>query len=202
MGPSLRPYQLTKGCCGLSLVIVPYCPVAVVPQGSPHLFPAPFVILQYLSENSFFVPVSVLCRFLCAATLPDLIPTSAMLRPPSMMERGRFFMPCGPIRELQRPVSPDTGQRGKARSAALSGLYGSGGKQREAAGICLGLSAVTYSGNTWDKSMVQSSRTFTRSLSPAAPKSLAVYRPSSRTKTCTVLSPGSTIQYSRTPARW
>lgn len=64
------------------------------------------------------------------------------------------------------------------------------------------LASAAYSGNTWDRSMVQSSRTFTHTVSPAAPKSLAVYRPSSRTNTCTDFSAGSTIQYSRTPARW
>lgn len=64
------------------------------------------------------------------------------------------------------------------------------------------LASAAYSGNTWDGSMVQSSRTFTRIISPAAPKSLAVYRPSSGTNICTYFSAGFTIQYSRTPARW
>ena len=87
-----HPYQLTKGCYCLSLVIVPYRLGAVAPQRLAKFIPARCCLLSYLEKACFLVPVSVLCQFLFSAAPPDLIPTSAMCRP-LLGGAGSFFMP-------------------------------------------------------------------------------------------------------------
>ena len=117
-------------------------------------------------------------------------------------QRQRTAKHFPPKSERAEPSTPPIGadrQSKPARKVAKwqdshrRAIFG-GWTQREARAHAP--ASAAYSGNTWDRSMAQSSRTFTRSLSPAAPKSLVVYRPSSRTNPCTDLSAGSTIQYS------
>ena len=189
-----HPYQLTKGCCCLLLFILPYRIQSIVPQYFQQLPPAPYRSLSRLKIDCFLMPVSVLCRFLAEPAPADLIPTPAVLRP----IRAAFLRPVRPIRELQRP---DRGARVQTPAQGQRRAPGVSCGQREGRGAHTAPLSV-YSGNTRDRSMIQSSRTLTRSLSPAAPKSFALYRPSSSTNACTDLSAGSTIQYSRTPARW
>ena len=70
-----HPYQLTKGCFFLLLVIVPCRFQSLAPQGSSQILPAPYCFLPFLEKDCFSVSVSVLCRFLWMACRCDLIPS-------------------------------------------------------------------------------------------------------------------------------
>ena len=90
-----HPYQLTKGCYSLLLVIVPCRFQSLAPQGSPQILPAPCCFLPFLGKDCFLVSVSVLCRFLHRAAPFDLILTFALLRP---LQNG-----AGPFFHALRP---------------------------------------------------------------------------------------------------
>ena len=94
-----HPYQLTKSCCCLLLIILPYRIQSIVPQYFRKLPPAPCRSLLWLKIYCFLVPVSVLCRFLLETATPDLISTHAVLRPFG----AAFLRPVRLIRELQQP---------------------------------------------------------------------------------------------------
>ena len=68
-----HPYQISKGCCFLSLFIFSYCLLFIAPQGfevfscfSCRCLPSPVI-------SGFLMMVSVLCRFLCQCGTADLI---------------------------------------------------------------------------------------------------------------------------------
>ena len=168
-----HPYQLTKGCYCLSLVIVPYRLGAVVPQRPQQFLPARCFPLPYFEKACFLVPVSVLCRFLLGAAPPDLIPLSAMLRP-LLDEVGPFFHVWDfSARSHFLPLGRAAQPRRKACSiGSASGQSGAWGNPSRRFGIskrispkhCLptpdaqrgqgtrhGLSAA-YLGNIWDRS--------------------------------------------------
>ena len=131
-----HPYQLTKCCCSLSLVFVPYRPEAVVPQRPRQFLPARCCPLTYLEKVYFLVSVSVLCRFLLGAAPPDLIPTSATLRP-LHDGAGPFFHAWGfPALSHFLPLGRAAQPRRKACSiGSASGQSGAWGNPSRRFGI-------------------------------------------------------------------